>query len=126
MIMNIANWIIGPQLIGIIILAAGWMMVKYPPKKINHLYGYRTESSMRNQQTWDEANRFSGRLMIKIGWILLLVGLVLSLIFNAGILRPSIQNVLRPAVLLISSVASAVILIAVTQKHLERTFPGNK
>ena len=124
--MNIINWIIGPQLIGIIILVVGWIMVKYPPKKINYLYGYRTESSMKNQQTWDEANRFSARLMVKIGYILILVGLVFSLIFNADVLQPSIQNVLRPALLLISSIASAVILIAVTQRHLEKTFPESK
>ena len=124
--MDIVNWIIGPQLIGVIILSAGWMMIKYPPKKINYLYGYRTESSMRNQQTWDEANRFSARLMVKIGCILISVGLIFSLIFNADILQPAIQNILRPALLFISSITSAAILIAVTQRHLEKTFPESK
>lgn len=123
--MDLINWIIGPQLIGIVILIIGWIMVKYPPKKINYLYGYRTEASMKNQQTWDEANRFSARLMIKIGWILILVGLLFSLTFNAAILQPNIQNVLRPVLLLISSTAAAVVLIAVTQRHLEKTFPEN-
>ena len=123
--MSIINWVIGPQLIGIIILVVGWIMVKYPPKKINYLYGYRTESSMKNQQTWDEANRFSAHLMVRIGCILILVGLVFSLIFSAGILRPTIQNVLRPVLLIGSSIISALILIAITQRHLEKTFPEN-
>ncbi|GAB2974641.1 hypothetical protein GCM10027049_06180 [Mucilaginibacter puniceus] len=126
MIMKIANWIVGPQLIGVIILLAGWIMVKYPPKKINYLYGYRTELSMKNQQTWDEANRFSARLMVKIGGVLIALGLIISLIFSVGILRSDIENILRTALLFISSIVSAVILIVGTQRHLEKTFPENK
>ncbi|WP_460692574.1 SdpI family protein [Mucilaginibacter puniceus] len=124
--MKIANWIVGPQLIGVIILLAGWIMVKYPPKKINYLYGYRTELSMKNQQTWDEANRFSARLMVKIGGVLIALGLIISLIFSVGILRSDIENILRTALLFISSIVSAVILIVGTQRHLEKTFPENK
>lgn len=37
---------------------------QYPPKKINWFYGYRTKRSMRNETTWQEANRYSLRLSV--------------------------------------------------------------
>ena len=36
-----------------------------PPKKINHIYGYRTHRSMKNQKVWDIANSYSSELMVK-------------------------------------------------------------
>ena len=34
---------------GLIFYVAGYIQFKYPPKKINSLYGYRTKTSMRSQ-----------------------------------------------------------------------------
>lgn len=39
---------------------------RFPPKKINYLYGYRTGRSMKNQQTWKAANEYSTKLSIKL------------------------------------------------------------
>lgn len=44
---------------GLCFLITGFVMSKYPPKKINSLYGYRTSASMKNQETWDFAQRKS-------------------------------------------------------------------
>ena len=51
-------------------------MLKYPPKKINGLYGYRTSSSMKNQERWDFAQIYSSREMIKLGLLISLNGFV--------------------------------------------------
>lgn len=51
--------------LGVMILLA-WLFNKYPPKKINSFYGYRTPNSMKTQATWDFANHYSSQLMIKI------------------------------------------------------------
>ncbi|WP_298766873.1 SdpI family protein [uncultured Polaribacter sp.] len=41
---------------------------KFPPKKINGLYGYRTPKAMQNQQIWDFANAtFNKSLLIYTG-----------------------------------------------------------
>lgn len=41
---------------------------KFPPKKINNWYGYRTHKSMLNQKIWDFANAiFSKNLLIYAG-----------------------------------------------------------
>ena len=52
---------------------AGYITKRFPPKKINHLYGYRTKTSMRNQEVWDFAQRYSAREMIKLGIIMLIL-----------------------------------------------------
>ena len=47
-------------------LLLGWLLKKYPPKKINHLYGYRTQRSMKNQATWEAANTYSSLVFFKV------------------------------------------------------------
>jgi uncharacterized membrane protein len=49
-----------------VFLVAGVIMLLFPPKKINGLYGYRTQRSMRNQESWDKAQRISAIKMIQI------------------------------------------------------------
>ena len=62
---------------GLIFVAAGYIQQKFPPKKINHFYGYRTRKSMRDQESWDFAQTYSARQMQKMGaGITLLGGLV--------------------------------------------------
>jgi uncharacterized membrane protein len=48
------------------------LFYKFPPKKINSLYGYRTVKAMQNQQIWDFANGiFNKNLLIYSGISLL-------------------------------------------------------
>jgi len=62
---------------GILMTVLGWLYVKYPPKKINQLYGYRTRRSMANQQIWDFANAIGSKMMFSLGLVLLFAGIVL-------------------------------------------------
>ena len=48
--------------------------MKFPPKKINSLYGYRTSSSMKSQERWDFAQIYSAKEMFKAGAILCMAG----------------------------------------------------
>ena len=66
---------------GLIFIIAGFILYKYPPKKINSLYGYRTTSSMENQEKWNFAQNYSSKEMMKLGFLLLISSL-LSLITN--------------------------------------------
>ena len=61
---------------GIISLIAGYIMYRFPPKEINHLYGYRTSSSMKNQQQWEFAQRYSSKEMMKVGVINMLFSVI--------------------------------------------------
>lgn len=65
-----------PVSFGLISIIAGFIMLKFPPKKINSLYGYRTSSSMKSQERWDFAQTYSSKEMIKLGLLITLCGLV--------------------------------------------------
>ncbi len=48
---------IGIVVYGLPLVIIGYIYKMRPPKKINHIYGYRTRRSMKNQQVWDYANK---------------------------------------------------------------------
>lgn len=58
-------------LIPVIMIVVGNVFVKHPPKTINEIYGYRTSMARKNQDTWDFAQTYCGRLWRIIGWIML-------------------------------------------------------
>lgn len=49
-------------------IGCGSYFEKGGPKKINGTFGYRTERSMRNQESWAFAHRYCGRLWRRMGW----------------------------------------------------------
>ena len=65
-----------PGATGPFIILAGVIMLKFPPKNINGVYGYRTRSSMKSQERWDFSQRHSAKEMIKWGVIMTLVSLL--------------------------------------------------
>lgn len=67
-------------LIPLMMIVFGWRFMKKPPKKINGIYGYRTTMSMKNQDTWDFAHQYCGKLWFRIGWIMLLLSVVIMLL----------------------------------------------
>ena len=45
----------------IFMILLGVLFIKTPPKNINHIYGFRTKNSMKNQKNWDKAQIISGK-----------------------------------------------------------------
>lgn len=60
-------------LMGLLFAVTGSIMYVFPPKKINSLYGYRTGSSMKNQQKWDFSQTYSAKLLFILGVVLIVV-----------------------------------------------------
>ena len=60
---------------GLLLAASGGILLKYPPKKINGLYGYRTRNSMKNQERWDFAQKHSAGELIRTGLVMVLIGI---------------------------------------------------
>lgn len=50
-----------------VMLGIGLLFLKFPPKKINGLYGYRTTRSMKDQASWNYAHHYSGKLSMFYG-----------------------------------------------------------
>lgn len=69
-------------LLPVLITVVGLIMFIRPPKKINLIVGYRTSKSMKDQESWDFANKYSGKLLIIFGCILLIIScLILGFCF---------------------------------------------
>ncbi len=62
-----------PALSGPVYILAGILMWRYPPKKINGWYGYRTPRSMRSKEAWKFAQRYAAREMVRWGILLTLL-----------------------------------------------------
>lgn len=54
-------------LIPIVIWIIGILYLKRPSKSINWMHGYRTQKSMKNQETWEYAQRHFGGVCCRWG-----------------------------------------------------------
>ena len=61
---------------GATFVAVAAIMHRWPPRTINHLYGYRTRASMASQERWDFAQRASAVRSRFWGWVMVALGLV--------------------------------------------------
>lgn len=58
------------MLIGIIPITTiiiGLILYYFPPKNINSMYGYRSNRSMQDQDSWDYAQKVSGFISVILG-----------------------------------------------------------
>lgn len=69
-------------LAGLIFLFIGWLITTFPPKTRKNIYGYRSYLATRNENTWKEANKFVGRHGIRIGYVLIGIGIIIGFVFN--------------------------------------------
>ncbi len=97
----------------LLLLIAG-IFKAYPPRKINHYYGYRTKRSMSSEQAWKMANDFSSTL-------LLLISIGLNVFQAACFLFLKSQT----AFLLtgIGITIGVVLIIPLTEIHVRKNIP---
>ncbi len=105
-----------PFLTGIVFIIAALILMRFPPKEINYLYGYRTPASMKNQQAWDFSQRFSAVRMFWIGIALLAFSFLNPLI---GISQD--QSLFLGIGFMI---AGCIYMIVVTEKAIKKNFPN--
>jgi len=98
--------------IGVIYLIIGIIFKYAKIKKINKFAGYRTSSSTLNQENWDKANSYFPNVMIKVGVIMVILGIILDLIF------PSSETVIM-IYLLGSPIVSIFYIIYSTEKYIK-------
>lgn len=98
--------------IGIICAMIGLVFKAFPPRKINFLYGYRTKSAMKNQDTWNMAQNYSASALIMLGFAYIIIGFILNKLVNN--LKESHQS----AVFLIG----IAILIIFVESKLKKIF----
>ncbi len=107
----------------LIMIVQGIFFRRGGPKKINHVYGYRTHRAMLNEDTWRFAHRYCGKLWLVCGLILL----PLSLIAILCLIDQS-NETLGIAAALICGTQIVVLLLGTalpTELALKRTFDKN-
>lgn len=103
--------------VGVCYVIVGYIFKRYPPKKINSLYGYRTGKALHSQKAWDLAQPYAAKQMLIEGLIFLVFGI-------AAYFIPATEStlfVLLDVFLPIGSVLLGVgILIYKTEKYVDR------
>lgn len=114
-------------LIPLMMIVIGKLFIKYPPKKINNFYGYRTSMSSKNQETWDFAHAYCGKLWWKIGWMMLLaIVIVMFGVLWSGQINEN-ETLISYASLIIMMIETAVLVgsIIPVERALKKTFDKN-
>ena len=109
-------------LIPAVMIGLGRMFLNNPPRNINASFGYRTAMSMKNQDTWDFAHQYCGRLWYRGGLVMLLPSVV-PLLFVLGRDIGAIGS----TGLVVAGVQLVVMLgtIFPVERALKRTFDEN-
>lgn len=100
---------------GVIFLIAALIQQKYPPKRINAFYGYRTKRSMRNQEVWKYAQEYSSKKMKQMAFFMLVVGGMSCLV--------TIQNIWGVWLGIIGVTLLPIWLFVEVEKELKKRFP---
>lgn len=100
---------------GIFLIIGGWILKKYPPQKMNALYGYRTGRAYQSKEAWDFAQKYSAIMLIRSSMFLLLISpvyLVICVDHFSAIILSIILVLLCP-----------FMPIYFTEKALKKRFP---
>lgn len=103
-------------IIPLVILISGFLMYKYPPKKINYFIGYRTRKSMKNDKNWKILNKHCGKVWIKLGLILLLI------ITLFVILLKLFKIIILTETILIIIILFQILILIITSCFIEMTY----
>jgi len=104
-------------LAGIIFTVTGIILYVFVPKKINSFYGYRTPSSMKSQERWIFAQKYSAARLSVAGLFLVVVSM-LTLVVQMG---ETVQIIIQPGIILLS----ITYIFYTTEKALKTRFPKN-
>lgn len=108
--------------IPVIMIFCGYMMYKHTPKDINGLVGYRTAMSMKNQDTWNYAHDYCGRLWVRVGVALTVLSAVVCVSYFF------IENMTATVIMCVSEIVQAAFLCCTmipTERSLKNTFDQN-
>ena len=109
----------------VVMILFGTMFMKSAPKKINYIFGYRTDMSMKNRDTWEFAHKYIGKLWFRFGLLLIPIT-VIPMLFVIS----KTENIVGTVGLIVGFINTIVLIVPIffTEKALNRTFDkdGNR
>tara|TARA_B100000886_G_scaffold338994_1_gene303195 strand:+ start:2075 stop:2434 length:360 start_codon:yes stop_codon:yes gene_type:complete len=107
-------------LVGPLMLVISLIFFYFLTKKINLIYGHRTTLSIKNQNTWKEANKRSIHMILLVSTLTCIIQLI-GIVFNINIET----SILYATVFLVASLIIGAIVI---EKQLKTIFDkdGNR
>ena len=107
-------------IIGPLMIVISLIFFYFPPKKINLIYGHRTTLSMKNQDTWNEANKRSIHMILLVSALTCILQLI-GIVFNINL-----ETIILYATVIL--VAGLIIGVIVIEKQLKTIFDkeGNR
>ncbi|GAB3535345.1 hypothetical protein GCM10027443_24240 [Pontibacter brevis] len=97
----------------LLVLLIGYILKRWPPKRVNWFYGFRTHYSMRNEENWHEGNRYYARVILGIGFISVFISLACYW------LLPMLASLLVPLGFMLLFFMPSIVL---TNQHLKRKY----
>jgi len=96
----------------------GRILMQMPPDKMNYIYGYRSKMSMKNQDTWNFAQKYAGKVWVYSSLINVVISAMIVLIFKSTDISETVTiiflNVIQPLILLL--------VFPLTEIKLRKTF----
>lgn len=106
-------------LIPTVMILFGRSFIQSDPKQINCLFGYRSDRSMKNRDTWIFAHQYCGRLWLRWGLIML----PLSVLLLISVIGESVERIgTFGMILCFLQLVPLVGSIIPTERALKRTF----
>ena len=97
---------------GAVMFITGLVLMFFPPKNINHIYGYRSKKSMESEENWVFAQRYSAKLLVALGAAFVLLGFVCSWF--------SLSETISAIIAVVLVIISALFLIVKTESELKK------
>ena len=88
---------------------------KFPPKKINYFYGYRTKASMKSQESWNFSQNYTSKKMKYISLYIFIIGAFSSFL--------NIELMWSLWLGIIISILMPVLVILEVEKELKTRYP---
>lgn len=99
---------------GVCFLIAAALMYIFPPKKINWLYGYRTVASMKSNERWEFAQKYSTIQMFKASVFMILFS------FTGFLFPDSVPGRLFGSFII--AIGAVCYMFITTERELKRRF----
>jgi len=110
------------MLVPVTMIFFGKYFLTRAPREINMVFGYRTNMSMKNKDTWEFAHKYFGRIWFVCGWVLLLLSVILML-FVMGQSEDTIGH--AGGIINVVQLVFLMAPIIPTERALKKTFDKN-